>query len=239
MRRDLQGLEITKGELRRLSGVSVDDLIRPSTLEAGEKRSNFLYKETLVVCCLTIILFVASLIVGDLIAWQVKGLPIDLAFPNRPPWVVLTAMAIATCLSAILTRLLWLKNNTNKSDSLLGLLDDVENYNDLIKAIDLNDQLEEVGNPGVQLTNREEIIDALELTRQDLLRALRTERILRENKNFIQRNPELFANNLNALEALQVSDKASERGRLLNEALQIALNTQGELRKMQNRRPHY
>lgn len=239
MRRDLEGLEISKGELRRLSGVSVDDIIRPSTLKSSQKRSNFLWKETVVVCSLTIILFVASLIIGDLIAWQIKGLPIDLAFPNSPPWVVLTSIAIATCLGALVTRFLWLKNNTIKTESVLGLIENVENYNDLIKAINLNDQLEDVGNPGVQLTNREDIILALKQTRQDLLRALRTERILRENKPFIERNPELFANNLNALEALQVSDKASERGRLLNEALQLALNTQGELRKLQDRRSNY
>ncbi|WP_199247457.1 hypothetical protein [[Phormidium] sp. ETS-05] len=40
MRRDLQGLPITKGELRRLSGVSVDDIIKPYDLVDGEKGQN-------------------------------------------------------------------------------------------------------------------------------------------------------------------------------------------------------
>lgn len=239
MRRDLQGLEISKGELIRLSGVSIDELIRPSTMENTARRSKFLYKETFLISFLTIILFIALLAFGDWIAWEIRGVRLELAFNNAPSWLVLGTLASTTCISAIATRVIWLKNNTRKGDSLLGLLDDVENYNDLIKAIDLNDSLEDVGNPGVRLTNRDDIIDALKLTRQDLIRALRTERILRENRNFIERNPELFANNLNAIEALQVSDKASERGRLLNEALQIALNTQGELRKLQDRGHHY
>jgi len=96
-------------------------------------------------------------------------------------------------------------------------------------------QLEEAGNLSVKLKDRERIIEALKLTREDLCRALRTERILRENKKFIDHNPALFENNLIALTTLQVDDQASEQGRLLDEALQIALSTQEELRRFQKR----
>ena len=58
---------------------------------------------------------------------------------------------------------------------------------------------------------------------------------MRENKKFISRNPALFENNLIALTTLQVDDQASEQGRLLDEALQIALSTQEELRRFQKR----
>jgi hypothetical protein len=64
-------------------------------------------------------------------------------------------------------------------------------------------------------------------------------RILRENKDFIDRRYELFANiesNLAALMALDVSDRASEYGRLLNEALEIGMSVHKEVRKLQNER---
>jgi hypothetical protein len=118
---------------------------------------------------------------------------------------------------------------------LKGLLKDVKRFNSLIKSIHIIDQMEEAGNLSVKLKDRERIIEALKLIREDLCRALKTERILRENKKFISRNPALFENNLIALTTLQVDDQASEQGRLLDEALQIALSTQEELRRFQKR----
>ena len=236
MRRDLEGLPIHKGEIRRLSGISVDDLIRNRTMEDRPKWSRFLYKETTVVSCLTGILFLVSLTFGDVIFWQVRGVTFDLMIANHVPWAIFSSMAVGSFLVAIATRFLWLKNNTHKAESFLGILDDVEKYNDLIEVIYLNDRLEDVGNSEVEIINRRETIAALRHTRENLIRALKTERIFRENQQVIKRNPELFANNLTALEAMQMSDRATERGRLLNEALQIALNAQDEMRKLKQDR---
>jgi hypothetical protein len=125
-------------------------------------------------------------------------------------------------------------NFSKKNRNLVRIFEDITRYNSLIKAIDINDQIEAVGNSGVRLKNREQVIQALRLTREDIIRALKTERILRENENFIKLNSQLFENNLMALTALQVSDEASEHGRLLNEALQIVVDVQEEMRKLQN-----
>jgi hypothetical protein len=105
----------------------------------------------------------------------------------------------------------------------------------VIRAVNINDQLEEAGNPGVGLSDREKVIQALSVMKSDLERALKTERILRENKKFIAKHPQLFTTNLTALTALQLSDKASEYGRVLDQALQIAVGVQEEMRKLQNR----
>ena len=88
------------------------------------------------------------------------------------------------------------------------------------------------------IREREKVIAALKLTRNDLIRALKTERILRENQNFILRNTELFTNNLATLTAMQVTEEATEHGRLLNEALQIALDVQLEMKRLQNLTSH-
>ena len=114
-----------------------------------------------------------------------------------------------------------------------NLFDEIDKYNSVIKAIDINDRLEAAGNKGASLRDRGKIIAALKQTKENLICALKTERIIRENKQFIARKPELFANNLIALQALQVNEEASEYGRLLSETLQIAVGVQAEMKKLE------
>lgn len=119
--------------------------------------------------------------------------------------------------------------------SVRRLVKEVDRYSAVIKAVDINDQLEEAGNLGMGLSDREKVIEALRTMKTDLVRALKTERILRENKKFIAKHPQLFTTNLTVLTALQVSDRASEYGRLLDQALQVAVGVQEEMKKLQNR----
>jgi hypothetical protein len=120
--------------------------------------------------------------------------------------------------------------------SLHNLLNDVDRYNAIIKAIDINDQIEAAGNPQVAIEHRHKVIEALNITKLDLERALKTERILRENKSFMLTNSDLFAYNLATLTSMQVSEEATEHGRLLNEALQVAFDVQNEMGRLQNQR---
>ena len=122
-----------------------------------------------------------------------------------------------------------------KFKSVRRLVKEVDRYNAVIRAVDINDQLEAAGNPEVGLSDREKVIQALSVMKTDLERALKTERILRENKTFIAKHPQLFTTNLMALSALQLSDRASEYGRVLDQALQVAVGVQEEMRKLQNR----
>ncbi|NJL39968.1 MAG: hypothetical protein HC899_26845 [Leptolyngbyaceae cyanobacterium SM1_4_3] len=45
MRPDLQGLEITRGELRKLSGVDTSQVFRRSVMRDAQKRSHFLIRQ--------------------------------------------------------------------------------------------------------------------------------------------------------------------------------------------------
>ncbi len=118
---------------------------------------------------------------------------------------------------------------------LLNLLEEVDRYNRIIHAIHVNDQLVEAGNLEVKLPQRTQVIEALKLTRADLIRALKTERILRQNEDLIEQQSDFFGDNLAALTALQVSEQASEQGRLLDAALQIALQVRSQIRQLQQR----
>jgi hypothetical protein len=110
---------------------------------------------------------------------------------------------------------------------LLGLLKEVKNYNTIVNNIKVLDQLRAVGNP-VQLTDRDKVIKALIINRRDLVRALNTERILRENPDF---NPEQFKADLTALQALQVTEKSSEYSELLDIALNVGMRLQAEMQQ--------
>ncbi len=213
MQTDLEGLEITRGELRHCSGVSIDAVFRPSTW------SKFLSE-----------IVKTFLIIGlvSLSCWiLMKGFPEQI--------VLLTILHVIAVISLILNDIRKIRFSI-KNRNLGRLFEDVIRYNSVIKAIDINDQIEAAGNPDVGLRNREQVLHALRLTKEDIIRALKTERILRENEKFIKLNYQLFESNLVALTALQVSDQASEQGRLLNEALQIVVDVREEMRKLQNQR---
>jgi hypothetical protein len=112
-----------------------------------------------------------------------------------------------------------------------NIFDEVDQYNTLIKAIDINDQLAEAGNQGATLIDRQKVIATLEAVRANLINSLKTEQILRKNKALIA-NHERFASSLATVQTLQVKNDAYEYTRLLNEALQAAQDVQAEMRKL-------
>jgi hypothetical protein len=215
---DLIGLEITKGELRRLIGLDPDDVFRPSILQNREKRLGFLMNEMVVALALT------PIIVGFIYAFII--------LPIIGSSIVLgVVLLLLVPISVFAGRWLWRLWTCPKT--LTVLLDEVEKYHSVIKAIDIHDQLTTSGNES-RIDDREKVVAALQLIREDLVRALKTERILRDNKKLLANNQELFVNNVEMLHAtsLQMSDRAGEYAQLLNQSLQIALDVQAEVRKL-------
>ncbi|MEH1827941.1 MAG: hypothetical protein V7L22_21850 [Nostoc sp.] len=218
MQPDLIGLEISKGELRRLTGFDPEDVFRPSVLRDSKKRLGFLINEMLVTLALTPIIvgFIYAFIILPTIGSSIKfGILL----------LILVPMPI------LVGRWLW--RQLTCPEGLTILLDEVDKYHDLVAAIDINDQLAASGNVQSSIHDRDQVTAALQLIREDLVRALKTERILRDNKKLLANNQELFVNNLASLQALQVSSQAGEYAQLLNQSLQIAIDVQAEIRKLQ------
>lgn len=237
MRNDLQGLEITQQELQKLTNLPIRD--KPKVITDSIKRLLQVMMEKvkgpegatvffLILAGLVSSYVVFALLILSFISWM----PI-------PPFLSFVAFC-AISVFGVQAYLNFSWKNSNKklrakiTYSLENLLRDVERFNSVVKAIDINDQIEAAGNHGVGITNRSKVIEALSLTRDDLVRALKTERILRENKQFIVNNTELFASNIAALTAIDLTEEATEHGRLLNEALQIALDVQHEMKNLQS-----
>ena len=237
MRNDLQGLEISLRELQQLTALPVNDELIRVINSAAKIKDKFLEKikgpEAATAYFLGISSFVFSYFFFTvLVSLFAPGLTI-------PAWILFITLIVGSgSLAQLGFYLIWKQRQktvkANITHSLKILVSDVERYNNVIKAIYINDQIEAAGNYDVSIKERKRVLEALKLTRTDLIRALKTERILRENKNFIISNNELFANNLPTLNAMQVSEQASEHGRLLNEALQIALDVQLEMKRLQS-----
>ncbi|MEH2399444.1 hypothetical protein [Nostoc sp.] len=239
MRDDLQGLEISQDELQKLTNLPVNDQLLIITNPLQKLAKLYIQKikssEGATVIFIGFATFVFGYLFFDII------IKVFLSWITIPSWIVLIILGLwVGGLTQTILYLIWKSKSKvvklNMTNSLQILLNDVGRYNSVIRAIDINDQIEEAGNPEVLIKERENVLAALKLTKADLVRALKTERILRENKSFILSNTELFVNNLATLTAMQVNEQATEHGRLLNEALQIALDVQHEMKRLQTQR---
>ncbi len=145
-------------------------------------------------------------------------------------WMFFNFMAASIVFSAVMLFLLGqsiYQNRSLKNRTYKTLLEEVRNYNRLVKTIDVVDQLEDAGNP-VHVDDREKIIQRLSKLKGELVRALKTERIYRENRDIIP-GPYERTNNLTVLEAVEFNEKSTEYNRLIKESLEIALKVQDEM----------
>ncbi|MBD2385126.1 hypothetical protein [Cylindrospermum sp. FACHB-282] len=237
MRDDLQGLEISQKELQQLTNLPVNNelIIITHPLKKFGKRLIAKVKGTEgpTVVFIGFSTFAFTYLLFELI------IKLFATWITIPSWLLLIIFGLwVGGVTQTILYLVWKSRRkffkSNMTNSLQILLNDVDRYNAVIKVIDINDQIEEAGNPNVAIQERDRVLAALKLTRVDLIRALKTEKILRENKSFILSNTELFVNNLATLTAMQVNEQATEHGRLLNEALQIALDVQYEMKRLQS-----
>lgn len=239
MRYDLQGLEISQHELQNLTNLPVNDQLLVITNPLRKLAKLYIKKIKSSEGATVIFIGFATFVFGYLL-FDVF-IKIFVAWITIPSWILLTILSLwIGGFTQTILYLMWKSRSKivkfNMTNSLQILLNDVERYNIVIRAININDQIEEAGNPEMIIKERENVLEALRLTKSDLVRALKTEKILRENKSFILSNTELFVNNLATLTAMQVNEQATEHGRLLNEALQIALDVQHEMKKLQTQR---
>lgn len=239
MRDDLKGLAITKKELQKLTNLPINDeliiIVNPLKLLVRQFVQKVKGPEGATVIFIGLAVILGSYVVFDLV---IKMFAYWIPLPS---WLLfITVSLIGGAVTQLLLYLIWKKRvekvKENMTHSLNTLLHEVDRFNTVVKAIEINDKIEAAGNPEVTIKERKRVIEALKYTRADLIRALNTEKILRENKKFILNNSELLANNLATLTQMQVTEQASEHGRLLNEALEIALDVQQEMKRLHSQK---
>ena len=237
MRDDLKGLAINQKELRKLTNLPINEelviIINPLTLLVRQFIQKVKGPEGATAIFIGLAAILSSYIIFDLVIKMFAN------WVQLPSWFLFLAVCfIGGAATQSLLYFTWKKRTSiveeNLTHSLNTLLHEVDRFNAVVRAIDINDKIEAAGNVDVGIKERRRVLEALRYTKADLVRALKTERILRENKKFIVNNSELLANNLATLTQMQVTELASEHGRLLNEALEIAMDVQQEMKRLQS-----
>lgn len=128
------------------------------------------------------------------------------------------------CGLLIATSVYALMFSQQEAKELAGLLDEVNGYNKLVKHIDLLHQLGDIGND-VKLKDHKSVLAALSTTEQNLKKAIKTERIFREN-------PELDPDKLDeqlglvSIATIELDEKTGELAEALNSTIRIQRKVQ-------------
>lgn len=218
MQPDLVGLEFTKGELKRLTGVNPDDVLRLSIWQNREKRLSFLSNELIKIFVPTVIIvgLIYTFIIRTIVGASIVG-------------------AIALCITFIIIAFgRWIWQQKIYPQPLKRLLDNVDRYHSVIHDVNILDEAELSIN--VRDSNeRTRTIQALQQLREDLVQALQGERNLRDKKNLVGNI--LIADTSSFSPAISTGIQTNEYAPIVNALLQISSNVQAEVRKLQAQLP--
>ena len=214
MKKDLKNLEITRSQRKKLIG----DEGLFSRVESGGFTSflEFFLRFMGLLLAPVGVLLLLLYFLG--VEWRL----------DQESTILAGVLSFFASLILVLLSFLVPKGYRQAFEHLSKLFGEVEKHNKIVKDIHILDQLRKAGIP-VGLSDREQVLEALRLTRGHLVRAFRTERILRENPGF---RPERFPFDFQAHHALQVSEEASGYGRLLDVALEVGEELQEEMIKL-------
>lgn len=239
MQPDLADLQIASKQLDQITGLDISETFmgrayRPSLFRHPKRLLSFLVTELLTLGLILIFCLPAGLV----IARSTGALSGD---PRSTEQFLVATLSVSIALFALWNGYMWQQGKPLKT--LAHLLDQVDKHNEIIEAVHILDELsavnqpmnQPVNQPAIELLDREEVLRALNATRESLICALMTEKILRKHKRFIARRQDLFAQietNLATLQTLQVNSEANEYGQLLNDALQIAMSVRQEVDRL-------
>lgn len=235
MKPELAHLQISEKEMERFSGLDVGEIFVGGVLGGVYRPSALKQPGRLLGFCLTQVVVFALIVVFSLpIGLFVTG-SATRGISQLPAMLQFVQVTIGIALAVMIGWHLYMRFAIRRLKPLMQLLDEVDKYNDVIRAIELLDQLETIHSASINLGDRNGVLQALRITRDSLKSGLMTERILRENRRMLANRYELVATieqNLTTLRTLEVNQQASEYGQFINEALQIGLSVHQEVQKM-------
>jgi len=201
-------LKLSNGELKTLTGVNVADM--------GMEFAGTIIATTVAGSLLMIPVGLVTALILGVAQGSIAGF-----------WPTITIAALFSYLPVGWRAFRNMQASVRIKKHLAPLLEEVKNYNNLVAHIHTIDQLAEIGNP-VQVQDRDTVLTGLKTMREQLVRALKTERILRDKPEFQSSE---FSLDLTALYALEVEQQATEYHKILHDTLQIGESVQTELQK--------
>lgn len=222
---NLDNLRISPRELDQLTGLDISDVSMGwayrQTAFAAHRRLGWMSEQLL------------SLGVG-LIFCLPAALLLARALSNDNVHAVWAAVPVGAVIAVILTAS-WTAHRWREGKKLITLshlLDEIDRFNETVSAVEILEELGAAKSSRLNLENREEVLEALHLTRESLICGLMTEKVMRKHQQFMSRKQEMFSSierNLATLQLLKSNDDANEYGRLLNDAIQIGTSVHQEL----------
>jgi hypothetical protein len=238
MNPELKQLTITAKELEQLTGFEVAELFIGGLVGGAYRPNLFKTQKRYIAFCFTqllvfILIFIFTLPIGLVVVRNHTNSVNDL--PTMTRFLQIT-LGISTL--AIVGWNVTMELKSKAFRLLAHLLDEVDQYNEIVQAVSIVDHLEAIGTAQTYSTNRQQVIEALTIARNSLVCGLMTEKILRQNRSLLARRTDLFASieaNLTTLRTLEVTNQASEYVELLNEALQIGMSIHQQVQQFSQR----
>lgn len=221
---NLDNLRITNHDLDELTGLDINELsmgwgTRLSVFRRPRLRWAWLGNQALVLAVALVLWLPVCLVLGRNLAQQAVGM----------------FMGVGGAIATAVVHAAYGIHKGAQLKVLSHLLDEVDRFNEMIKAVEILDELRQADrSKRLSLDNPEDVKEALHLTRESLVCGLMSDKIMRKHQRFIARRHELFTSietNLYSLQALQAADMAGDYGQLLNEALQVGTRVHQELRQ--------
>jgi hypothetical protein len=221
--------KISAEEIEALSGVDVSEIFvggifggvyRPSVFRHPHRLLGLGLTQLLVIALMFALMLPIALFLSGSASSGIRDLSSTVRFLQ---------IAIAlTGLGAIVWNV-YMRFAMRRFKVLMALLDDVDRYNQVTQAMHVLSQLE-----GIQgESDRTEVLEAIGVTRENLVSGLMIEKILRENRDLMNRYAlASIEQNLVALETLEMHHQASEHSRILRETLQISVSVHRELQRI-------
>lgn len=131
---------------------------------------------------------------------------------------------------------IWLVNQAKRWKSVAKLLRQVDQYNHVVKSLAMLNQLSQTERnyPGNNSSKVEKVLRALRVTKTSLLQAIKIE-IICTKQGIMARPDELMValeNNLTSLVTGELDPPTDPYGYLLDEALQIAISVEQQMRDL-------
>lgn len=234
MNLELQNLRITEKEIEILSGLDVSEIFIGGVFGGVYRFSLFLHPSRVFLFCVTEILvtaltFAFTLPIGLFALRNSSGTINDFS-------TIMKFLQVTLGLTIVLiigwNLYMIIKAKTLKT--LMRLLDEIDNFHDLLQTVVVLERLEKVANSSTNVI-KNDVLEALELIRSSLISGLMAETILRQNRRLLARRNDLLAsieNNLGTLQTLVIQQQATDYAEVLKEALQISLSVHQEIQKL-------
>jgi hypothetical protein len=184
---DLDNLRITPREVDDLTGLDVGDLTmgwayRLSLFRSPQRLGSWLITQGLTLGVALVLWVPVTLLIGRSLGDSAQTASVVKFLPMGG------GIAIATTLTWNLVLLYRGKQRA----TLAHLLDEIDHFNEILTALDILRELQSVSSRSLSLQNPDQVLEALHLTRENLVNGLITERILRQHQRFIARRYDLF-----------------------------------------------